>query len=98
MVRRSGLQGDVLKLYRSYLRCVRTKPPEAQAKFRLYTQYLFRHPTKGGGISKRDFTTVEYMLRQGHKTLEMWETGGVNDCRVTQKMRDWSQAERLGRN
>lgn len=79
------------------LRCIRTKPPATRPKFLLYAQYQFQHPSKGGSVSKRDFGTIEYLLRQGKKTLEMWETGGVNDCWVTKDMQEWGKTVKKGR-
>ncbi|KAG9003235.1 hypothetical protein FRB94_007755 [Tulasnella sp. JGI-2019a] len=98
MTKLSGLQSDVLKLYRRCLRSIRTKPPDAQDRFRLYLQYQFRHPSRGGGVSKRDVTTIEYLLREGRKTVELWESGTVKNAWVTRDMSEWAAKERPGLN
>ncbi|KAG8966139.1 hypothetical protein FRC03_012464 [Tulasnella sp. 419] len=91
----SGLQREVLHLYRRSLRNAYSKPPATRDKFVLYVHYNFRHPSKGGGVSKRDVSTIEYLIRSWHKTLEMWETGALRDCWVTKDMWEWGQSQKL---
>ncbi|WFC95836.1 hypothetical protein MBRA1_002490 [Malassezia brasiliensis] len=70
MKRYSQSQKAVFALYRKGLRLIRTKPEDARHEFLLYLRHFFRHPHQGGGISKRDFTTVEYMMRRGSRMIE----------------------------
>ncbi|KDQ06785.1 hypothetical protein BOTBODRAFT_140732 [Botryobasidium botryosum FD-172 SS1] len=92
-VRHSGLQRQVLALYRRTLRMVRTKPTAARPKFLLFARYHFRE--RGGAVSPRNITAVEYMVRQGMKQVEMFENPSIKDCSVTDDMRRW---ERVWRN
>ncbi|WFD32575.1 hypothetical protein MSPP1_003623 [Malassezia sp. CBS 17886] len=59
-----------MALYRRGLRLVRAKPEAARHDFTLYLRHFFRHPNMGGGVSVRDFTTVEYMMRRAQKMLD----------------------------
>lgn len=43
---------------------------ESRYDFTLYLRHFFRHPSMGGGLSKRDFTTIEYMMRRATKMLD----------------------------
>ncbi|KAF8326987.1 uncharacterized protein EI90DRAFT_2891704, partial [Cantharellus anzutake] len=85
----SGLQKQVLSLYRRALRMTRSKPPEAQLKFRLFVNYHFHK--NASSILARDVGTVEYLLRQGTKQIEMYENKSIRDCWVTNEMLDWAR-------
>lgn len=41
-------------------------------------------------MSRRDYSSIEYMLRQGRKTIDTWESAAVKDCWVTKEMKEWS--------
>ena len=102
---KSGLQKEVLSLYRRYacfspyydsyhpymllraLRMVRTKPPPAQANFRLFMRYTFHK--QATAVSYRDIGTVEYLIRMAKRMVEQYEQPGVKNCRVTEEMVDW---------
>ncbi|KAI0648055.1 hypothetical protein C8Q79DRAFT_953397 [Trametes meyenii] len=88
-LRRSGLQRDVLALYRRALRMVRTKPPAAQPKFRLFVRYSFK--TQASAISPRDISTIEHLLRRGTRQIEMYEDSNVRDCLVSSDMVQWGE-------
>ncbi|KAJ3830759.1 hypothetical protein F5880DRAFT_1706463 [Lentinula raphanica] len=88
-LRRSGLQKDVLSLYRRALRIVKTKPPSTQAKFSLYIRYTFR--TNASSVSPRDVSTIEHLMRKGKRQLDMYEHPSVRDCWVSEEMRDWEK-------
>eukprot|EP00842_Homolaphlyctis_polyrhiza_P001366 jgi/Hompol1/222/HPOL_000677-RA len=60
----SGLQKEVIALYRDFLRAVRRKP-------------VFRHDATH--ISRKDFTTIEFLLRKGRKQLETLKNPNVVD-------------------
>ncbi|KAA1477538.1 hypothetical protein DENSPDRAFT_844701 [Dentipellis sp. KUC8613] len=90
--RRSGLQKDVLLLYRRALRMVRTKPPAAQPKFLLFVRWSFK--TQAASISPRDVSAIEHLLRRGRRQLETYESPTVKDCWVSQQMYDWETEDR----
>ncbi|KAJ5638881.1 hypothetical protein N7528_001271 [Penicillium herquei] len=71
MARLSGLQRDVLSLYRQCLRAIRTKP----------TVYRRAEFQKHLSVSKKDFNTIEYLLRKGHRQLEMYASPGIRNIR-----------------
>ncbi|KXN81770.1 hypothetical protein AN958_03696 [Leucoagaricus sp. SymC.cos] len=93
-MRRSGLQRDVLALYRRALRMVKTKPESTQHKFSLYVRYTFHQ--NASSISPRDVSTIEHLLRKGRRQLEMYEDPGVKDCFVPKNMVDWEEQRRRG--
>ncbi|CCX14231.1 hypothetical protein FPQ18DRAFT_92368 [Pyronema domesticum] len=76
MVRLSGIQRDVLSLYRSCLRMVRQKPVESQNNFKSYIREQFRAHL---GVNKKDFATVEHLLRTGQRKLEMYSQPGIKN-------------------
>ncbi|KAK9382980.1 complex 1 protein-domain-containing protein [Kockiozyma suomiensis] len=77
--RLTGLQRDVLSLYRSCLRAIRKKPPDSRQNFLLFTREQFEQHRH---ILKSDFTTVEYLLRRGHNQLETYSNAGVRNIGV----------------
>lgn len=85
--RRSGLQKDVLELYRRALRMVRAKPESTRPKFLLFVRYNFRQQAQN--ISPRDVSAIEHLMRRGRRQLETYESPAVKDCWVSQEMRDW---------
>ncbi|KAF9026104.1 hypothetical protein BDZ89DRAFT_1016381 [Hymenopellis radicata] len=91
-LRRSGLQKDVLGLYRRALRMVRTKPPSTRPKFLLFVRYTFHH--NATTVSPRNLSVIEHLLRQGKKQLEMYEDASVKDCWVSNEMTTWDEARR----
>ncbi|KAG1774813.1 hypothetical protein EV702DRAFT_470278 [Suillus placidus] len=88
-VRKSGLQKEVLALYRRALRMVRTKPALTQPKFLLFVRYNFH--TQASSVSPRDVAAIEHLLRRGRRQLEMYEQPSVRDCQISQAMSDWEQ-------
>ncbi|KAI0354967.1 hypothetical protein OH77DRAFT_1504612 [Trametes cingulata] len=90
--RRSGLQREVLSLYRRALRMVNTKPSSAQPKFRLFVRYSFK--TQATAISPRDIATIEHLLRRGKRQVEMYEDPKVRDCWVSSEMVQWGEQNR----
>ncbi|EPQ54444.1 hypothetical protein GLOTRDRAFT_76958 [Gloeophyllum trabeum ATCC 11539] len=88
----SGLQRDVLALYRRALRMVRTKPPVVQPKFRLFVRYTFHAQARA--VSPRNISAIEHLLRRGRNQLEMYEQSQVRDCWVSKQMRDWEEREK----
>ncbi|KAM5535032.1 hypothetical protein V8D89_011260 [Ganoderma adspersum] len=87
-LRRSGLQKEVLSLYRRALRMANAKPPAVQGKFQLFVRYTFK--TQAATVSPRDIAAIEHMLRRGRRQLEMYEDPKVRDCFVTTDMLQWA--------
>ncbi|KIK52048.1 hypothetical protein GYMLUDRAFT_180533 [Collybiopsis luxurians FD-317 M1] len=88
-LRKSGIQKDVLSLYRRALRMVKTKPPSTQDKFSLFVRYTFRQ--NASSVSPRDVNAIEHLMRKGKRQLEMYEHPSVKDCRVSHEMREWQK-------
>ncbi|OCK96839.1 uncharacterized protein K441DRAFT_551076 [Cenococcum geophilum 1.58] len=76
MARLSGLQRDVLSLYRHCLRAVRQKPADTRANFREFARSEFK---KNAQLDKKDFGTIEYMLRRGQRQLEIYTDPGIRN-------------------
>ncbi|KAF5878433.1 uncharacterized protein Bfra_000599 [Botrytis fragariae] len=73
MARLSGLQRDVLALYRKCLRESRKKPvmKEARKHFEAYARLEFN---KNITLDKKDFNTIEYLLRKGQRQVDMYSS------------------------
>ncbi|MCJ1230526.1 hypothetical protein MMC12_007200 [Toensbergia leucococca] len=72
----SGLQKEVLSLYRKCLREARKKPKDVQENFRSYTRIEFK---KNFTLDKKDFAAIEYLLRKGHRQLEIYSSPGIKN-------------------
>ncbi|ORX69565.1 hypothetical protein DL89DRAFT_267752 [Linderina pennispora] len=73
----SGLQKDVLRLYRDCLRAVRTKPEEAQPRFYAFTRREFEKNI--GSMKRTDVKAIEYLMRIGRRRLEQYRNPNVRD-------------------
>ncbi|KAF2710425.1 hypothetical protein K504DRAFT_466836 [Pleomassaria siparia CBS 279.74] len=73
---RSGLQRDVLALYRQCMKAVQQKPIENRDNFRSFARSEFRHHL---AVSKKDFGTIEYLIRKGRRQLEIYEDPGIRN-------------------
>jgi hypothetical protein len=71
--RRSGLQGDVLSLFRSILRVAKTKDNDGATM--AYARAKFR--ADAFAITRMDFAKIEFNLRQGHKKLKLLRMPGT---------------------
>ncbi|KAL1304771.1 hypothetical protein AAFC00_003707 [Neodothiora populina] len=76
MARLSGLQRDVLSLYRKCLREARKKPVDVRSNFLEFARTEFKEHKK---IDKKDFSAVEYMLRRGQRQLEIYSAPGIRN-------------------
>ncbi|KAF2499160.1 hypothetical protein BU16DRAFT_454250 [Lophium mytilinum] len=76
MAKLSGLQRDVLALYRQCLRAARAKPAETRKNFEDFTRKEFREHIH---LNKKDFSTIEYMLRRGNRQLEIYADPGITN-------------------
>ncbi|RMX72626.1 hypothetical protein D0869_14421 [Hortaea werneckii] len=79
MARLSGLQRDVLSLYRKCLRACRAKPSETKPNFYIFARKEFE---RNRGLNKKDFGTIEFLLRKGSRQLETYESPGVTNIAV----------------
>ncbi|ODV62885.1 Sdh6p ASCRUDRAFT_74341 [Ascoidea rubescens DSM 1968] len=76
MAKLSGLQKEVIRLYRACIRQSYKKPIENQGNFRKYIRQEFG---KYRDLPRRDFTTVEHLLRTGHRRFEMFSQEQIRD-------------------
>ncbi|KAK3396580.1 hypothetical protein B0T20DRAFT_462984 [Sordaria brevicollis] len=68
MARLSGLQKEVLGLYRKCLRECRKKPEATRDHFKAFARTEFEKNIK---VDKRDFSAIEFLLRKGSRQLEI---------------------------
>lgn len=76
MPRLSGLQRDVLGLYRRCLRAARIKPAETRPNFETFARREFE---KTLHMDKKDFGAIEFFLRKGERQLEMYEAPNITN-------------------
>jgi Complex 1 protein (LYR family) len=79
--RHSGLQKDVLKLYRDLHRAARKKDPLNVNNFTSVVMQEFR--VKAASVTKTDFKTIEHLLRYGYKQKKLIEMPGFRTGGVT---------------
>ncbi|RMZ80691.1 hypothetical protein DV738_g2687, partial [Chaetothyriales sp. CBS 135597] len=72
----SGLQKEVLKLYRHCLREAGKKPAHSRQRFRDAARREF---TRYRNLDRKDFSAIETLLRMGHRKLELYSSPGVTD-------------------
>ncbi|EPT05236.1 hypothetical protein FOMPIDRAFT_1027424 [Fomitopsis schrenkii] len=87
--RHSGLQKEVLALYRRALRMAHSKPSTVRDKFDLFVRYTFR--ARASSVMPRDVAAIEHLLRHGRRQVEMYEDNKVRNCFVSREMLDWGQ-------
>ncbi|KAF4590151.1 hypothetical protein EYR40_009451 [Pleurotus pulmonarius] len=90
--RKSGLQKEVLALYRRALRMASTKPPSAQPRFFLFVRFTFRQ--QSASVSSRDVAAIEHLIRKGRRQIEAFEDKSVKDCWVSAEMKHWESTHR----
>ncbi|GAA5907148.1 Sdh6p [Sporobolomyces salmoneus] len=92
MARRiSGLQRQVLSLYKRSLQMVQSKPLDKRPAFYQFVAHQFRHPTAGGGVRKKDVQTIEYLMRKGEKQLESYSSSGVKNVVLPEESEIWPE-------
>lgn len=74
--RLSGLQRDVLALYRRCLRAARLKPTANRPNFEAFARREF---ARNITVDKKDFSAIEFLLRKGHKQLEIYEAPNIRN-------------------
>ncbi|KAJ2340895.1 hypothetical protein IWW50_006399 [Coemansia erecta] len=72
----SGLQKDVLRLYRDCLRAVRKKPEESRPRFYAFARREFE---RNLDIKRTDVKAIEYLLRIGRRRMEQYMSPTVRD-------------------
>ncbi|KAL3417840.1 hypothetical protein PVAG01_10850 [Phlyctema vagabunda] len=77
-MRLSGLQKEVLALYRQCLRASRKKPAEVRMHFEAFARSEF---DKSIQLDKKDFSAIEYLLRKGQRQLNIYSAPGIKDIR-----------------
>ncbi|WVR09044.1 hypothetical protein IAU60_006104 [Kwoniella sp. DSM 27419] len=82
---RSGLQQDVINMYRQGVRNAMSKSPEARPNFMLHLRYHFRNPQ----LRQRDYTAIEHQLRRMSRTLEMLSEPSTQRIGISQDWRQW---------
>ncbi|KAK1832798.1 complex 1 protein-domain-containing protein [Podospora conica] len=78
-MRLSGLQKEILSLYRQCLRECRKKPDGSRPHFKTFARNEF---DKNLGLDKRDFAAIEFLLRKGRRQLEIYASPGVKDIKT----------------
>ncbi|KAF5811084.1 putative complex 1 LYR protein [Helianthus annuus] len=68
----SGIQKQVLSLYRGFLRTACSKTPENQAHIESLVSAEFRKNAQS--IDRKNFLHIEYLLRRGKKQLDQLKT------------------------
>lgn len=76
MARFSGLQKDVLALYRDCMRAAYRKPTQYRKH---WVDFIHAEFGKHRQVSRRDFATVEYLLRSGRRRYEMYGGDDTTD-------------------
>ncbi|KAF3578425.1 hypothetical protein DY000_02035648 [Brassica cretica] len=68
----SGMQKQVLSLYRGFLRAARSKPTEDRKRIETIVSTEFRKNSKE--VDRKNFQYIEYLLRLGHKQLDQLQS------------------------
>ncbi|KAG8378539.1 hypothetical protein BUALT_Bualt08G0147500 [Buddleja alternifolia] len=81
--RLSGMQKQVLALYRGFLRAARSKSPEERTRIESMVSVEFRH--NSSQVDRKNFLYIEYLLRRGKKQLDQLkspDTVGLSSLNV----------------
>ena len=73
--RLSGMQKQVLSLYRGFLRAARSKSDEERHKIESIVSKEFRRNSKE--VDRKNFLYIEYLLRRGKKQLDQLRNPGT---------------------
>ena len=76
MSRLSGLQVDVLILYRSLLRTAKSKDPMGVSGLQGFVKQKFRE--NATSVSRNEFKLIEHLLRHGYKQKKQMEMPGFS--------------------
>lgn len=83
--RLSGMQKQVLSLYRAFLRAARSKSPEDRGRIESIVSEEFRRNSKQ--VDRKNFVYIEYLLRLGKKQLDQLKSPdivGLSSIKVSQ--------------
>lgn len=75
-MRLSGLQKQVLALYRDCLKEAAKKPPDARDNFKTFARNEFKQNVL---LDKKDFSAIEYLLRKGQRQLEIYSSPDIKN-------------------
>ena len=84
--RLSGMQKQVLGLYRGFLRAARLKAPEERQRIESVISLEFRQNAKN--VDRKNFLYIEYLIRRGKKQLELLksaDTVGLATVKVSKR-------------
>ncbi|PVU95596.1 hypothetical protein BB559_002683 [Furculomyces boomerangus] len=70
----SGLQKDVLKLYRDFVRAARNKPIESRKEMIGHVREKF---AANISMDKKEYDAIAFYLRSGRRKLEMFKKDSV---------------------
>lgn len=76
MARLSGLQKEVLQLYRKCMRCKNTKPVQTRDHWKSFIKEEFE---KYHHLPKKQFSVIEHLIRQGNKRYELYLNPQIKD-------------------
>ncbi|CCC67740.1 hypothetical protein NCAS_0A11820 [Naumovozyma castellii] len=76
VARLRGIQQDVIHFYRQCIRAAMKKPVETRPHF---IDYIHSEFGKHKNLQRKDFTTIEYLLRVGNKKLKMYSQPELKD-------------------
>lgn len=77
----SGMQRDVLSLYRSFLRETQRRAEESPSDADRLKQFVQAEFRRCAQVDKKEYQTIEYLLRKGAKQLQQLQdssTTGFN--------------------
>ncbi|GAW26297.1 putative found in mitochondrial proteome [Rosellinia necatrix] len=77
-MRLSGLQKEVISLYRGCLRESRKKPKATRHHFEAFARSEF---DKNMQIDRKDFAAIEFLVRKGRRQLDLYSAPGIKDIR-----------------
>ena len=78
--RLSGIQKQVLSLYRSFWRVARSKTPDTRLGIERYVGAQFRRDAHA--VDKKDFQRIEYLIRRGSKQLELLKANQITGFNI----------------
>ncbi|ORZ39352.1 hypothetical protein BCR44DRAFT_1426375 [Catenaria anguillulae PL171] len=74
--RHSGLQLQVIKLYRQSLVAAKAKPPQYRDNWIRFVRSEF---AKNRSVSPKDFNTIEYLVRWGNSRLNTLKNPSIQN-------------------
>lgn len=83
----TGVQKQVLRLYRGVLRALQSKPQDVQAEVQAFTR---QELDRNKGVASVQLK--EHLIRQGYKKLEILRSPEFKGFRLLQQQRDKPQA------